>query len=64
MHHCDRCIYAYFMGVSEVDVSQREFLSHHIYELSPGPFGCTCAVINPLDTNTAAVNITATATSD
>jgi len=47
-----RCIYAYFMGVSEGDVSQRDFLSHHIYELSPGPFGCTCALINPLEQST------------
>jgi len=47
-----RCIYAYFMGVSEDDVSQRDFLSHHIYELSPGPFGCTCALINPLEQST------------
>ena len=50
-YYC-RCIYAYFMGVSEADVSQRDFLSHHIYELSPGPFGCTCALINPLEQST------------
>ena len=51
-----RCIYAYFMGASEIDVSRRDFLSHHIYELSPGPFGCRCAVINPLDQSSDLLN--------
>mmetsp|Transcript_13704 Transcript_13704/g.22834 ORF Transcript_13704/g.22834 Transcript_13704/m.22834 type:complete len:506 (-) Transcript_13704:838-2355(-) len=43
-----RCIYAYFMGVPLNDIPTKEFLMHNVYELAPGPFGCTCAVIDPL----------------
>lgn len=42
-----RCIYAYFMGVPLNEIPVKEFLQHHIYELTPGPFGCVCRVINP-----------------
>jgi broad specificity phosphatase PhoE len=47
-----RCIYAYFMGVALPDIPVKPFMKHHVYELSPGPFGCTCAVIDPLDQST------------
>eukprot|EP01038_Epipyxis_sp_PR26KG_P008460 gene8460-11440_t len=42
-----RCIYAYFMGVPLQDIPFKSFEAHHIYELTPGPFGCTCSVIDP-----------------
>jgi hypothetical protein len=40
-----RCIYAYFMGVPLTEMPYKEFEYHRIYELSPGPFGCACSVI-------------------
>ena len=42
-----RCIYAYFMGVPLNEIPFKEFKYHHIYELEPGPFGCTCTIIQP-----------------
>ena len=39
-----RCIYAYLMGTKLEDVPYLQFKTHHIYELTPGPFGCTCVI--------------------
>jgi hypothetical protein len=32
------------MGTKLEDVPYLEFKTHHVYELTPGPFGCTCNV--------------------
>lgn len=37
-----RCIYAYFMGSKNEEIPYLTFQPHHIYELTPGPFGCKC----------------------
>jgi len=37
-----RCIYAYLMGTRLEDTPHLPFKTHHVYELTPGPFGCTC----------------------
>lgn len=42
-----RCIYAYFMGVPLVEIPFKEFERHKVYELSPGPFGCSCSLVEP-----------------
>jgi 6-phosphofructo-2-kinase len=39
-----RCIYAYLMGTKLEDVPYLQFKSHHVYELTPGPFGTSCVV--------------------
>jgi len=39
-----RCIYAYLMGTKLEDTPYLPFKTHHVYELTPGPFGCTCVV--------------------
>lgn len=36
-----RCIYAYLAGVNLQDIPHLEFKPHHVYELTPGPFGCS-----------------------
>jgi broad specificity phosphatase PhoE/predicted kinase len=36
-----RCIYAYLVGSKLEDIPHLEIKPHHVYELSPGPFGCT-----------------------
>lgn len=43
-----KCLLAYFGGNPESnDISKMKFKMHHIYELTPGPFGCTIREINP-----------------
>ena len=42
-----RCIHAYFMGTPIQELPYGEFKKHTLYTLSPGPFGCTSAVIDP-----------------
>jgi broad specificity phosphatase PhoE len=42
-----RCIHAYFMDVPIQDLAMNDLLPHHVYELNPGPFGCTCTVVDP-----------------
>lgn len=42
-----RCIYAYFMGVPLQEIPFKNFERHRVYELSPGPFGCSCTVVEP-----------------
>jgi broad specificity phosphatase PhoE len=42
-----RCIHAYFMGTKLEDIPTTPFNRHIIYELTPGPFGCTCREIDP-----------------
>jgi len=42
-----RCIHAYFMGIPLEEIPYKPFQRHVIYELSPGPFGCTCREISP-----------------
>lgn len=42
-----RCIYAYFMGVPLPEIPVKPFDRHKVYELSPGPFGCSCSVVQP-----------------
>lgn len=44
-----RCIYAYFMGSSIEDIPFLPFRRHCVYELSPGPFGCTCQELSPTE---------------
>lgn len=39
-----RCIYAYLTGTKLEDIPYLPFKTHHVYELTPGPFGCTCVV--------------------
>ena len=39
-----RCIYAYLMGTRQEDIPYLQFKAHHVYELTPGPFGCRCVV--------------------
>ena len=39
-----RCIYAYLMGTIQEDIPYLQFKAHHVYELTPGPFGCRCVV--------------------
>eukprot|EP00599_Poterioochromonas_sp_BG-1_P003603 CAMPEP_0173146218 /NCGR_PEP_ID=MMETSP1105-20130129/8358_1 /TAXON_ID=2985 /ORGANISM="Ochromonas sp., Strain BG-1" /LENGTH=657 /DNA_ID=CAMNT_0014060369 /DNA_START=226 /DNA_END=2199 /DNA_ORIENTATION=+ len=46
-----RCIYAYFMGVPQEDLPFKEFETHRLYELTPGPFGCSCTIIHPHSVN-------------
>lgn len=40
-----RCIYAYFMGVDLVDIPFIDFKMNNIYELTPGPHGCQCTIV-------------------
>lgn len=35
------------MGVPLPEIPFKNFKYHHIYELEPGPFGCTCTIIQP-----------------
>jgi hypothetical protein len=35
-----RCIYGYFSGARMEDIPTLPFKTHHLYQLSPGPFGC------------------------
>ena len=35
-----RCIYAYLMGTKLDEMPHLQFKPHHVYELTPGPFGC------------------------
>lgn len=42
-----RCIYAYFMGTLPEEIPYLEFPKHRIIELSPGPFGCNFATVDP-----------------
>jgi broad specificity phosphatase PhoE len=42
-----RCLYAYFTGAEQSKIPSLRFKPHHIYELTPGPFGCTAREINP-----------------
>eukprot|EP01036_Dinobryon_divergens_P025471 gene25470-34022_t len=51
-----RCVYAYFTGVPLQDIPFKDFKFHHIYELSPGPFGCACSIIEPKSENTSALS--------
>eukprot|EP01035_Chromulina_nebulosa_P017176 gene17176-22692_t len=44
-----RCIYAYFMGTTRDKIPYLSFKKHHIYKLTPGPFGCKCEEINPAE---------------
>ena len=44
-----RCIYAYFMGSKLEDIPYKPIRRHCVYELTPGPFGCTCTEFNPSD---------------
>eukprot|EP01034_Spumella_vulgaris_P022553 gene22554-28687_t len=46
-----RCIHAYFMDVPIQDLPVNDLLPHHVYELTPGPFGCTCDVVDPRKVN-------------
>lgn len=61
-----RCIYAYFMGVPLENIPTHEFLIHRVYDLTPGPFGCTCQIIEPHldDTAGSGVGLALTGTSD
>lgn len=43
-----RCLLAYFMGTESSEIPKLRFKLHHIYELTPGPFGCTIREINPV----------------
>eukprot|EP00602_Paraphysomonas_sp_CaronLab_P006027 CAMPEP_0185017656 /NCGR_PEP_ID=MMETSP1103-20130426/575_1 /TAXON_ID=36769 /ORGANISM="Paraphysomonas bandaiensis, Strain Caron Lab Isolate" /LENGTH=468 /DNA_ID=CAMNT_0027547167 /DNA_START=206 /DNA_END=1612 /DNA_ORIENTATION=- len=35
-----RCIYGYFTGACMEEIPSLPFKMHHVYQLSPGPFGC------------------------
>mgnify|MGYP006077230405 CR=1 FL=1 len=39
-----RCIYAYMMGTKLEEIPYMQFKTHHVYELTPGAFGCECKV--------------------
>lgn len=42
-----RCIYAYFIGIRVDDIPTINIHKHRLLELSPGPFGCVCKIIDP-----------------
>ena len=42
-----RCLLAYFMGTKSNAIAKLRFKRHHIYEMTPGPFGCTIREITP-----------------
>ena len=44
-----RCIHAYFMGTKAEQIPYKQFERHYVYELTPGPFGCTCCELKPAD---------------
>lgn len=44
-----RCIYAYFMGFKLEDIPYKPIKRHRVYELIPGPFGCTCNEFDPAE---------------
>ncbi|CAM9115090.1 unnamed protein product [Ectocarpus fasciculatus] len=43
-----RCLLAYFSGTESSEIPKLRFKEHHIYELTPGPFGCAVREINPV----------------
>lgn len=43
-----RCLLAYFMGTESSEIPKLRFKPHHIYEMIPGPFGCTIREMNPV----------------
>jgi broad specificity phosphatase PhoE len=43
-----KCLLAYFEGTKTNEMPKLRFKKHHIYELVPGPFGCTIRDINPV----------------
>ncbi|RYY82828.1 hypothetical protein EON63_12535 [archaeon] len=40
-------IYDYYNVNCLQEIPIKEFDRHKVYELSPGPFGCSCAVVEP-----------------
>ena len=48
-----RCIYAYLMGTRLEEIPYLQFKAHHVYELTPGPFGCKCVVHDLSDSSDA-----------
>ena len=46
-----RCIYAYLMGTKLEEIPYLQFKAHHVYEITPGPFGATCVIHDLSTTN-------------